>query len=91
MKEHATGCAGCYTAHAAIEMYAEVFDHVGALDKLEAFASLNGPDFYSLPRNQSTITLVRESWMPPESFPFGEADLKPLRSGEALPWKLQTV
>ncbi len=91
LKEHATGCAGCYTAHAAIEMYAEVFDHVGALDKLEAFASLNGPDFYSLPRNQSTITLVRESWMPPESFPFGEADLKPLRSGEALPWKLQTV
>lgn len=89
LKEHATGCAGCYSAHAAIEMYAEVFDNAGALDKLEAFASLNGPDFYNLPRNQERITLVRESWMPAESFPFGEAELKPLRSGEALPWKLQ--
>lgn len=88
LKEHATGCAGCYTAHAAIEMYAEVFDNAGALDKLEAFASFNGPDFYSLPRNTSTITLARESWTPPDSFAFGDAQLKPLRSGEALPWKL---
>lgn len=88
LKEHATGCAGCYSAHAAIEMYAEAFDNAGALDKLEAFASFNGPDFYQLPRNTGTITLRRESWTPPESFAFGEAQLKPLRSGEALPWKL---
>ena len=88
LKEHASGCAGCYTAHAAIEMYAEAFDNAGALDQLEAFASFNGPDFYSLPRNTGTITLVRESWTPPDSFAFGEATLKPLRSGEALPWKL---
>jgi dihydroorotase len=88
LKEHASGCAGCYTAHAAIEMYAEAFDAAGALDKLEAFASFNGADFYSLPRNQGTITLKKESWTPPESFTFGEAALKPLRSGEALPWRM---
>jgi len=88
LKEHATGCAGCYTAHAAIEMYAEAFDAAGALDKLEAFASFNGADFYSLSRNQDTITLKKESWTPPESFAFGEAELKPLRSGEALPWRM---
>ncbi|MFG5778728.1 dihydroorotase [Comamonas sp. J-3] len=91
LKEHATGCAGCYTAHAAIEMYAEVFDNAGALDKLEGFASFHGPDFYSLPRNTDRITLVRESWTPAESFAFGEAQLKPLRAGEALPWKLQAA
>ena len=88
LKEHATGCAGCYTAHAAIEMYAEAFDNAGALDRLEGFASFHGPAFYGLPRNQGTITLRRESWTPPDSFPFGEADLKPLRAGEALPWRL---
>jgi dihydroorotase len=88
LKEHATGCAGCYTAHAAIEMYAEAFDTAGALDKLEAFASFNGADFYCLPRNQGTITLKKESWTPPESFAFGETELKPLRSGEALPWRM---
>ena len=88
LKEHASGCAGCYTAHAAMEMYAEAFDNAGALDQLEAFASFNGPDFYSLPRNTGTITLRRESWTPPDSFAFGEAELKPLRSGEALPWRL---
>ena len=89
LKEHATGCAGCYTAHAAIEMYAEAFDNAGALDKLEAFASFHGPAFYGLPRNSGTVTLKRESWTTPESFRFGEADLKPLRGGEALPWRLQ--
>lgn len=89
LKEHAMGCAGCYTAHAAIEMYAEAFDSVGALDQLEAFASFNGPAFYGLPRNSGTVTLKRESWTTPESFRFGEADLKPLRGGEALPWRLQ--
>ncbi len=88
LKEHATGCAGCYTAHAAIEMYAEVFDAAGALDKLEGFASFHGADFYGLPRNSGTITLKRESWTPPESFPFGQAELKPLRSGESLPWRM---
>ena len=90
LKEAATGCAGCYSAHAAIEMYAEVFDGVGALEKLEAFASFNGADFYGLPRNTDTITLVKESWMPPVSFEYGEgAQLKPLRFGETLPWKMQ--
>jgi dihydroorotase len=88
LKEHATGCAGCYTAHAAIEMYAEAFDQAGALDKLEGFASLFGADFYGLPRNTDRITLRRENWTPPESYAFGEAELKPLRSGEALPWRL---
>ncbi|MEI6484147.1 MAG: dihydroorotase [Betaproteobacteria bacterium] len=87
LKEHASGCAGCYTAHAAIEMYAEAFDNAGALDKLEAFASFHGADFYDLPRNTGTITLRRESWTPPESFAFGQTELKPLRSGEALPWR----
>lgn len=89
LKEHATGCAGCYTAHAALEMYAEAFDSVGALHQLEAFSSFHGPAFYGLPRNSGTVTLRRESWTTPESFRFGEAELKPLRGGEALPWKLQ--
>lgn len=88
LKEHASGCAGCYTAHAAIEMYAEAFDAADALDKLEAFASYNGADFYGLPRNQGTITLKKENWTPPESFAFGETELKPLRSGEVLPWRM---
>jgi dihydroorotase len=88
LKEHASGCAGCYTAHAAMELYAQAFDSVGALDKLEAFASFNGADFYGLPRNTGTITLKRESWTTPESFAFGQAQLKPLCAGEALPWKL---
>jgi dihydroorotase len=88
LKEHATGCAGCYTAHAAMEMYAEAFDAAGALDKLEGFASFFGADFYGLPRNTDTITLKRESWSPPASFRFGEAELKPLRAGEALPWRM---
>ena len=88
LKEHASGCAGCYTAHAALELYAEAFDNANALDKLEGFASCHGPAFYGLPRNGGTITLRRESWTPPESFAFGEARLKPLRSGESLPWRL---
>jgi len=88
LKEHASGCAGCYTAHAAMPMYAEAFDQVNALDKLEGFASFYGADFYGLLRNKGTITLRKESWMPPESFAFGDAQLKPLRSGESLPWRL---
>ena len=89
LKEHALGCAGCYTAHAAIEMYAEAFDRAGALDKLEGFASFHGADFYGLPRNQERITLERRDWTVPESYAFGEAQLKPLRGGETLGWKLR--
>ncbi len=88
LKEHAVGCAGCYTAHAAMELYAEAFEAAGALDKLEGFASFHGPDFYGLPRNAGTVTLRRETWTPPESYAFGEAELKPLRAGEALRWRL---
>jgi dihydroorotase len=88
LKEHATGCAGCYTAHAAMELYAQAFDTAGALDKLEGFASFHGADFYSLPRNTGTITLKRESWTPPESYAFGETSLKPLAAGEALQWRM---
>ena len=88
LKEHASGCAGCYTAHAAMELYAEAFDSVGALDRLEGFASFHGADFYGLPRNTGRVTLQRQSWTPPASFAFGEAELKPLRAGEDLPWRL---
>ena len=88
LKEHASGCAGCYTAHAAMELYAEAFDAAGALDRLEGFASFHGADFYGLPRNTGTLTLRRESWTPPASFAFGDAELKPLRSGEALAWRV---
>jgi dihydroorotase len=88
-KETACGCAGMYTAHAAIELYAEAFEQAGALDRLEAFASFNGADFYGLPRNADRITLVRESWLVPESLPFGEDVLVPLRAGQAIAWKLQ--
>ena len=88
LKEHASGCAGCYTAHAAIELYARAFEAAGALDRLEAFASFHGADFYGLPRNTGTLTLKREAWTVPESFAFGEARLKPLCAGETLAWKL---
>ncbi|HKY03102.1 MAG TPA: dihydroorotase [Burkholderiales bacterium] len=88
-KESACGCAGCYTAHAAIEMYAEAFEHAGALDKLEAFASFNGPDFYRLPRNQTRITLKKEDWEVPAVFAFADTQLTPLRAGEILHWRMQ--
>jgi dihydroorotase len=87
-KETACGCAGCYTAHAAIELYAEVFEHANALDKLEAFASFNGPDFYQLPRNTDTITLRRENWQIPDSQSLGGESLTPLRAGEPAHWKV---
>ncbi len=90
LKEHASGCAGCYTAHAALELYASAFDAAGALDNLEGFASFHGADFYGLPRNRGTITLQRERWTPPDSYALGEALLKPLAAGEALEWKLQS-
>ncbi|HEY9237856.1 MAG TPA: dihydroorotase [Burkholderiaceae bacterium] len=88
LKEHATGCAGCYTALSALELYAEAFDTAGALDRLEAFASLNGPAFYGLPRNAGHVTLRRAAWTLPESLPFGDTTLKPLRGGESLAWQL---
>jgi dihydroorotase len=88
LKEHASGCAGCYTAHAAIELYAQAFEAAGALDRLEGFASFFGPDFYALPRNASKVILRRESWTPPEGYAFGDAVLKPLAGGEALQWRL---
>ena len=88
LKEHASGCAGCYTALSALELYAEAFDSVGALGQLEGFASFHGPDFYGLPRNSGSVTLKRQAWTVPESLAFGEASLKPLRGGEELQWQL---
>lgn len=88
LKEHACGCAGCYTALHAMELYAQAFDAVGALDKLEAFASGNGPAFYGLPRNTGTITLHREQWTLPTELPFGDTSIVPLNGGETIAWKL---
>ncbi len=88
MKEASICGAGCYTALSALELYAEAFEAAGALDKLEAFASFHGPAFYGLPRNTGTVTLKREPWTLPAAVPFGEAQLKPLRGGETLNWKL---
>lgn len=87
-KETACGCAGIYTAHAAIEFYAEVFERANALEKLEAFASFHGADFYQLPRNQDTITLKKESWVMPTQLEFAGENLIPLRAGESLDWKM---
>ncbi len=85
-KENSCGCAGVYTAHAAIELYAEVFDQLGALDRLEGFASHYGPDFYGLPRSTDTITLKKQNWSVPAQLPLGEGKLTPLRAGETMPW-----
>tara|TARA_R110002072_G_scaffold13637_3_gene57372 strand:- start:3044 stop:4147 length:1104 start_codon:yes stop_codon:yes gene_type:complete len=87
-KETACGCAGCYSAHAAIELYAEVFEDAGALDKLEGFAAFHGADFYRLPRNTDTITLVREPWTVPASYPYANEQLVPLRAGEQMRWRM---
>jgi dihydroorotase len=87
-KEAACGCAGMYTAHAAIELYAEAFENANALDKLEPFASFYGADFYGLPRNSERITLVKESWSVPQSLPFDGDVLVPLRAGQSVSWKL---
>jgi dihydroorotase len=87
-KESACGCAGAYSAHAALELYAEVFDAAGALDRLEAFASHHGPDFYGLPRNRDTLTLRRDPWQVPASYPLGEGRVVPLRAGEQVRWRL---
>ena len=88
LKEHASACAGCYTALSAIELYAEAFERAGALDRLEGFASLHGPAFYGLPVNTGTITLRREPWQLPETLPYGDAELKPMGGGETLNWRL---
>jgi dihydroorotase len=88
-KEAACGCAGCYTAHAAIELYAEAFEQLKALDKLEGFASFYGADYYHLPRNTDKITLHKESWCVPDSLAFGEHKLVPLRAGENVAWKFK--
>ena len=87
LKEHACGCAGCYTALHAMELYTQAFDQADALDKLEQFASFNGPAFYKLPRNTGTITLRREEWQVPGELPLGEATLVPLNGGETIGWK----
>ena len=88
-KEAACGCAGCYTAHAAIELYAEAFEQAGALDRLEAFASFHGADFYGLPRNPDTLTLVRDAWRVPDAIEYLADDaLVPLRAGGSIPWRL---
>ena len=87
-KEAACGCAGIYTAHAGIELYAAAFEEAGALDRLEGFASHHGADFYGLPRNQGSITLVREEWTVPATLRFGGEELVPMRAGETIPWKL---
>ena len=90
LKEHASGCAGCYTALTALELYAQAFEAAGALDRLEGFASFHGADFYGLPRNTGTVTLRREAWTVPSDLPYGEARLRPLWAGETLTWRLQS-
>ena len=88
-KENECGCAGIYTAHAALELYAEVFDSVDRLDKLEAFASIYGPEFYGLDANTRQVTLVEKKWSPPLEYPFGEETLVPLRAGETVAWRFE--
>jgi len=87
-KEAACGCAGCYSAYGAIGLYADIFEELGILDKLEAFASFNGPDFYGLPRNTDTITLIRAPWTMPAELPLAHGTIVPLKAGETVHWKL---
>ncbi|HSN33798.1 MAG TPA: dihydroorotase [Ideonella sp.] len=88
LKEQAGGHAGCYSAPAALELYAEAFEAAGALDRLEAFAAFNGPDFYGLPRNAGRVSLRREAWTVPETLPFGDTVIKPLGGGRSVAWRL---
>ncbi len=88
-KEAACGCAGCYTAHTALELYAEAFEQAGCLDKLEAFASFYGPDYYGLPRNTEKVTLEKQQWKIPDTLNMGATPLVPLRAGEVLQWRMQ--
>jgi dihydroorotase len=87
-KYAACGCAGIYTAHAALPLYAEAFEQAGALERLEAFASFFGPDFYRLPRNTDSITLLKEPWLVPSQYAFGQGQLTPLCAGETLSWRV---
>lgn len=87
-KETSCGCAGIFSAHAAIELYAEAFEQAGRLDRLQAFASERGADFYGLPRNRDLITLVRESWKPPATYPFADTEIVPFRAAEPIAWRL---
>jgi dihydroorotase len=86
-KENACGCAGCYTAHAALELYAEAFEQAQALDRLEQFASFNGPDFFGLPHNQDHVRLQRQEWRVPQFYSYGDERLIPLRADESMAWK----
>ena len=88
-KEAACGCAGCYSAFSAIELYATIFEQANALDKLEAFSSFNGPDFYGMARNTDTLTLIKKDWQLPKTLPFSDSDITPLLAGETLPWQIQ--
>jgi dihydroorotase len=90
-KENACGCAGMFTAHGAIELYAEIFDAAGRLDRLQAFASHFGADFYGLPRHKDTITLIKEPWTAPATLDFGDGTLVPYRAGEAIGWRLAAL
>ena len=90
-KENDCGCAGMFTAHAAVELYAEAFESVGRLDRLESFASHFGADFYGLPRHDDRITLVKESWTPPAAYEYGNGALVPYRGGESIAWRLKSM
>jgi len=89
-KESSCGCAGCYTAHAAMPLYAEAFEAMGALDKLEAFSSFIGADHYGLPRNTTTMTLEKKEWIVPDSYPFAEGTIVPIRAGESISWSVHS-
>ncbi|MHA2936806.1 dihydroorotase [Vibrio sp. RC27] len=89
LKENACGCAGSYTAHAALELYAEVFEQAGKLENLEAFASFNGPDFYGLPRNSDKVILEKSAWTVDAVMPFGSNDVVPIKAGETVEWSVK--
>jgi dihydroorotase len=88
LKENACGCAGCYTAVHALELYATAFERADKIDRLEAFASFRGPDFYGLPRNKGSVTLTREPYVVPLEVPYGTETLVPLAAGETLSWRM---
>jgi dihydroorotase len=90
-KETGCGCAGCYSAHAALALYAEVFEAAGRLDRLEAFASFHGADFYGLPRNRDRVRLVKAPWRVPDAYPFGDDEVVPLRAGETVAWTVERI
>jgi dihydroorotase len=87
-KEAACGCAGCYTAPVALELYVKAFEQAGALDRLEGFASFFGADYYGLPRNTAKVTLLRQAWQVPATYPYGSESLVPFGAGESLDWRL---